>query len=186
MLSCQFSWWLLSASATGSLLTSDFCVCVGEILWVTVSLCSLIKLVGASGLVHKMDFANSCLQHPHRRKASWFRNGNSRQTTEGKDTSVCKCFQMQRDFHLILGSFPFQGLVRRKHWSKPPWNSSPRFPIQVMPTDSGKGKTVSKKINLNQLPVAYQHMLFGRRKRRNVWGEQGRVGGTSWRGLVSS
>ena len=53
------------------LLTSDFCVCVGGILWVMASLSSLIKLEGASGFLHKKkkDFANSCLRHPHWRKS---------------------------------------------------------------------------------------------------------------------
>lgn len=53
------------------LLTSDFCVCVGGILWVMVSLSSLIKLEGASGFLQKKkkDFANSCLRHPHWRKS---------------------------------------------------------------------------------------------------------------------
>lgn len=55
----------------------------------------------------KMDFANSCLRHPHRRKASRFRNGNSRQTTEAKDTSVCKCFQMQTNFSFHSLQFSF-------------------------------------------------------------------------------
>lgn len=88
-------------------LTSGFCVCVSGISWVMVSLSSLIEFEGTYELLHKMDFASSCLQHTHRRNASRFINGNSRQTTEAKDTSVCKRFQMEASFSLHSAQFSF-------------------------------------------------------------------------------
>lgn len=72
-----------------------------------VSLSSLTEFEGTSGLLHKMDFANSCLQHTHRRKEGRFINGNSRQTTEAKDTSASKCFQMEMSFSLHSLQFSF-------------------------------------------------------------------------------
>lgn len=86
-------------------LTSAFFVCVGGILWVMVSLSSLIEFEGASRLLHKMDFANSRLRHTQRKRASRFINGNSRQTTEVKDTSACKRFQMETSFSLHSPQF---------------------------------------------------------------------------------
>lgn len=77
-----------------------------------VSLSSLIEFEGTSGLLHNMILQTVVfLQtgHTHRRKASWFRNGNSRQTTEAQDTSVCKCFQMETSFSLHSPVFILKG-----------------------------------------------------------------------------
>lgn len=90
------------------LLTSDFCVCVGGILWVMVSLSSLIKLEGASGFLQKKKkriLPTVVFGTPT--GESRFRNGNSRQTTEAKDTSVCKRFQMQTNFSFHSLQFSF-------------------------------------------------------------------------------
>lgn len=76
-----------------------------------VSLSSLIEFEGTYELLHKMDFASSCLRQTHRRKASRFINGNSRQTTEAKDTSVCKCFQMETGFSLHSLQFSFERVI---------------------------------------------------------------------------
>jgi hypothetical protein len=37
-----------------------------------ICLSSLVEFEEAAGFLHKMDFANSCLQHSHRRKARQF------------------------------------------------------------------------------------------------------------------
>lgn len=103
--------WTCSCPLPGTLpqpLTSDcLCVCVRGILWVMVCLSSLFEFERDSELLHKMDFANSCVRHTHRRKAKQFIKGNSRQTTEAKDTSACKCFQMEASFSLHSPQFSF-------------------------------------------------------------------------------
>lgn len=66
---------------------------------------------GASRLLHKMDFANSCLRHTQSRRASRLISGNSRQTTEVKDTSVRKCFQMEASFSPRSPQFSFESVA---------------------------------------------------------------------------
>lgn len=93
-----------------------------------VRLSSLVEFERGSELLHKMDFANSCLQRTHRRKAKRFINGNSRQTIEAKDTSECKYFQMEASFSLHSPQFSFKGLLGGKLQTKVYYNHLPSFP----------------------------------------------------------
>lgn len=149
-----------------------------------VTLSRLVAFERASGLLHKMDFANSCLEHPHRRKASQLINGNSRQTTEAKDTSVCKCFQMETSFSLYSSVLFLENCWDRSIVVECIRIIRPDFLSKKNPTTSWKGKTLSKKINHNVFPVVCQHVFFWRRERKPIWEKQNWVGGTSWRGLV--
>lgn len=88
-------------------LTSDFCVCVGGIFWVMVSLSSPIKLEGTPGWLHKMDFVVLSLPTGGSQVSSQMETLDRQLEVK---TPLCVNTSRRRHiFHFTLCRFHFQG-----------------------------------------------------------------------------
>ena len=123
------------------LLTSDFCVCVGGILWVMASLSSLIKLEGASGFLHtkKEGFCQQLSSAPPLEKVGSEMEILDKQlklrTPPCVNASRCK-----QIFHFTLYSFHFKGLLRWKLGGKCIRIICPGFPSEWGRLTVARGK----------------------------------------------